>query len=383
MSITKPLGFKAAATTAGIKASGKPDMALVLNEGPSFAAAAVFTRNQVCAAPVLVSKAVIGSGQCRGVIYNSGNANACTGTQGQADALAMQKQVGVALGVNPTEIAVCSTGIIGDFMPMDKVSAGIVSLVQNMGDNGLAASQAIMTTDTVSKNTIIEGQGWTLAAMGKGSGMMAPSLATMLVCITTDALVSSTDLDRALRAATAATFDVLDIDGSTSTNDTVILLSSGASGISPGYEEFSAAVLEACTDIAKQMQADAEGVTKRVKITVQGADSPADALVAARIVGRDNLFKCAMFGSDPNWGRVLAAVGMAPVELNPQEISVSFNGHLVCEHTAAVPGARDVDLSGPDINVLIDLGTGKPGEASVYTTDLSHAYVEINSAYST
>ncbi|AKK03030.1 bifunctional glutamate N-acetyltransferase/amino-acid acetyltransferase ArgJ [Corynebacterium epidermidicanis] len=382
MSITHPQGFLAAATTAGIKPSGNPDMALVVNQGPQFVAAGVFTRNRVFAAPVKLSKQVLADGQVQAVLYNSGNANACNGEQGYQDAVASTEAAAAALGVPVSDIAACSTGLIGEPMPMDKVLVGVDKLAEGLGDNGHAAAEAIMTTDTVSKEVLVRGEGWSIGGMGKGVGMMAPSLATMLVCLTTDAVVPVDIAQAALQKACDLTFNTLDIDGSTSTNDTVLLLANGASGVSPSIAEFEAAVLQACSDLADQLQSDAEGVTKRVKITVQGTTTAEMALNAARTLGRDNLFKCAMFGSDPNWGRVLAAVGMADADMEPENISVYFNGEAVCEKTTGTPGARDVDLSGVDIDVLVDLGTGGPGTAMVRTTDLSHEYVEINSAYS-
>lgn len=380
--VTTPAGFSAAATTAGIKPSGNPDMALVVNEGPEFSAAAVFTRNRVVASPVKVSRRAVADGQLRAVVFNSGNANACNGAQGDRDAAEEQELVAAALGLAAGDVAVCSTGLIGDVLPMDKVRRGIGELAGGLGAHGAEAARAIMTTDTVAKEAHAAGDGWSVGAMGKGAGMMAPSLATMLVCVTTDASASPAQLDVALRKATAVTFDTLDIDGSTSTNDTVIALASGASGRTPTQEELDAAVLAVCASLAEQMQGDAEGVTKRVSITVQGTANDEQARNAARTIGRDNLFKCAMFGSDPNWGRTLAAVGMADAEMDPEKISVSFNGHPVCVDSTGAPGARDVDLSGADIDVLVDLGTGGPGRATVRTTDLSHDYVEINSAYS-
>lgn len=380
--VTAPQGFTAAATTAGIKPSGKPDMALVVNEGPRFDAAAVFTRNRVVASPVKFTRDSSADGQLKAVLYNSGNANACNGQQGDADVEQAVSKAAQLLGLQPNDLGVCSTGLIGELLPMDNVLAGIDQLAQGLGDNGQAAAEAIMTTDTVAKESVATGNGFTVGGMGKGVGMMAPSLATMLVCITTDAIASHDALYKALVAASNVTFNTLDIDGSTSTNDTVIVMASGASGVEPSQEDLDKAVLEVCTDIANQMQADAEGVTKRVTITVKGTDSDEEALNAARTVGRDNLFKCAMFGSDPNWGRVLAAVGMADAAMDPEKIAVQFNGQAVCVDSTGAPGARDVDLSGADIDVLIDLGTGGPGTAMVRTTDLSHAYVEINSAYS-
>lgn len=385
--VTTPRGFEAAATTAGIKPSGNSDMALVVNRGPEFNAAAVFTRNRVVASPVKLTREAVADGRLAAVVFNSGNANACNGAQGDRDALEEAEQVAEALGVDTSGVGVCSTGLIGDVLPMDKVRAGISALAGGIGADpdggGSAAARAIMTTDTVAKQACATREGWSVGAMGKGVGMMAPSLATMLVCVTTDASASAQALDEALRKATRVTFDTLDIDGSTSTNDTVILMASGASGVSPSQEELDAAVLEVCEDLASQMQGDAEGVTKRVRITVVGTGSDEQALNAARTLGRDNLFKCAMFGSDPNWGRTLAAVGMAEAEMDPDNISVYFNGRAVCMGSTGAPGAREVDLSGTDIDVRVDLGTQGPGRATVRTTDLSHAYVEINSAYST
>lgn len=379
--VTAPEGFVAAAARAGIKPSGNPDLAVVVNEGPDFTAAGVFTRNKVFAAPVKASREAVAGGQLQAVVLNSGNANACTGQQGLNDARTMQRLTADGVGTEPSLVAVCSTGIIGDVLPMDKVESGIAAVVKQLGDNGGDAATAIMTTDTVAKEVVVKGDGWTLGGMGKGAGMMAPSLATMLVCLTTDAKVAPDALQAALERGCAATFDTLDIDGSTSTNDTVIAMASGASGVTPTQQELDAAVLEACAQLAAKMQSDAEGVTKRVTITVTGAADDAQALHAARTIGRDNLVKTAMFGSDPNWGRVLAAVGMAEAEMDAEHISVTFNGQTVCEHSTGAPGAREVDLSGADIAVVVDLGTGGEGRATVRTTDLSHAYVEINSAY--
>lgn len=382
--ITAPAGFLAGATTAGIKPSGKPDMALVVNQGPNFDAAAVFTRNRVVAAPVKLSREAVADGTVQAVIYNSGNANACNGEQGDKDAAAIAAATAEHTGIPAANIAACSTGLIGELLPMDKALAGVEVVVGDLGADaahGKSAAEAIMTTDTVAKEALIEAEGWSMGAMGKGVGMMAPSLATMLVCITTDAVASSEALHSALQAASDQTFNTLDVDGSTSTNDTVIIMASGASGVEPSQEELDAAVLAVCADIADQLQADAEGVTKRVKIIVEGTATDEQALNAARTLGRDNLFKCAMFGSDPNWGRVLAAVGMADAEMEPDNISVFFNDQAVCVGSTGAPGARDVDLSGADIDVRVDLGTGGAGTAFVRTTDLSHDYVEINSAY--
>lgn len=380
--ITAPAGFSAAGTTAGIKPSGNKDMALVVNNGPLSNAAAVFTRNRVVAAPVKYTRTSVADGQLKAVLFNSGNANACNGTQGDQDAAECAQLVAEALDISNMDVALCSTGLIGELMPMDLLRTTIPTLPRQLGDNGVDAAEAILTTDTVSKQTVVRADGFTLGGMAKGVGMMAPSLATMLALLTTDADVSSAMLDEAIRAAVATTFNTLDIDGSTSTNDTVLVMASGASGYAPSQSELNDAVLQACADLANQLQADAEGVTKRVKVTVDGTTNDEQALEAARVLARDNLFKCAMFGSDPNWGRVLAAVGMAKADMDPDKISVYFNDQPVCLDSTGAPGARDVDLSGADIDVRVDLGTGGPGSAFVRTTDLSHAYVEINSAYS-
>jgi glutamate N-acetyltransferase/amino-acid N-acetyltransferase len=388
--VTAPAGFRAAGIAAGIKASGARDLALVFNEGPDYAAAAVFTRNKVKAAPVLWTQQALTTGQLRAVILNSGGANACTGPAGFQDTHATAEAVAAALSdwgteTGAIEVAVCSTGLIGDRLPMDTVLTGVTEIVHEMAgglSGGEDAAQAIMTTDTVPKQVALHHPGnWTVGGMAKGAGMLAPSLATMLCVLTTDAAVEPAALDRALRNATARTFDRLDIDGCCSTNDTVLLLASGASGIAPPRADLDDAVLRVCDDLCAQLQADAEGVTKRVTVTVIGAGSDDDALTAARTVARDSLVKTAVFGSDPNWGRVLAAVGMAPIVLDPDRIMVSFNGSAVCVDGVGAPGAREVDLSAADIDITVDLRVGD-GRAAVRTTDLSHGYVEENSAYS-
>jgi glutamate N-acetyltransferase/amino-acid N-acetyltransferase len=392
--VTAPAGFRAAGIAAGIKRSGAPDLALVFNEGPDYSAAGVFTRNQVKAAPVLWTSEALTTGRLRAVLLNSGGANACTGPAGFQDTHASAEAVAATLSnwgteTGPIEVAVCSTGLIGDRLPMDRMLAGITEIVHELAGGlhgGDDAARAIMTTDTVPKQVALHhcldsGENWTLGGMAKGAGMLAPSLATMLVVLTTDAVADPAALDSALRRAAARTFDRLDVDGSSSTNDTVLLLASGASEIRPSQQHLDEAVLAVCEDLCAQMQADAEGVTKRVTVTVTGAPGEDEAVTAARLVARDSLVKTALFGSDPNWGRVLAAVGMAPFTLDPNRISVSFNGSPVCVDGAGAPGAREVDLSGPDIAVVIDLKLGD-GEATIRTTDLSHAYVEENSAYS-
>jgi glutamate N-acetyltransferase/amino-acid N-acetyltransferase len=388
--VTAPAGFRAAGIAAGIKASGRRDLALVFNEGPDHAAAGVFTRNKVKAAPVLWTRQALTTGRLRAVILNSGGANACTGPGGFQDTHATAEAVAAALSdwgteTGPIEVAVCSTGLIGDRLPMPKVLAGVREIVQQMAGGlggGGEAAQAIMTTDTVPKQVALHHPGnWTVGGMAKGAGMLAPSLATMLCVLTTDAVAEPAALDRALRHATARTFDRLDIDGCCSTNDTVLLLASGASEITPSQADLDEAVLRVCDDLCAQLQADAEGVTKRVTVTVSGAASEDDAVAAARMIARDSLVKTAVFGSDPNWGRVLAAVGMAPVTLDPDRITVSFNGFTVFSDGVGTPGARDVDLSAPDIDITVDLRVGD-ASAAIRTTDLSHGYVQENSAYS-
>lgn len=388
--VTAPAGFKGAGVAAGIKASGKSDLALVFNEGPDTAAAGVFTRNKVKAAPVLWSQQVLSTGKLRAVVLNSGGANACTGAGGFQDTHRTAEEVASALSnwgteTGAIEVAVCSTGLIGDRLPMDKLIPGVTEVVHELAggiSGGTDAAHAIMTTDTVPKQAAFHhADKWNVGGMAKGAGMLAPSLATMLSVITTDAVATADQLDTALRNATRLSYDRLDVDGATSTNDTVLLLASGASGVTPTQEDLNAAVLAVCDDLADQMMADAEGVTKRVRVTVSGAVSEDDALIGARTVARDSLVKTALFGSDPNWGRVLAAIGIAPIELDPDRIAVSFNGNPVCVDGVGAPGAREVDLSGEDIAVTIDLGLGD-SSVSIRTTDLSHAYVEENSAYS-
>lgn len=339
---------------------------------------------------MLWSQQVLTTGRLRAVVLNSGGANACTGAGGFQDSHKTAEQVASALSnwgteTGAVEVAVCSTGLIGDRLPMDKVLAGVTEAVHELAggiSGGTDAAYAIMTTDTVPKQAALHHAGkWNVGGMAKGAGMLAPSLATMLCVVTTDAVATAAQLDAALRAATRVTFDRLDVDGATSTNDTVLLLASGASNVTPTQEELDAAVTAVCDDLADQMMADAEGVTKRVRVTVRGAVSEDDALIGARTVARDSLVKTALFGSDPNWGRVLAAIGIAPIELDPDRISVSFNGAPVCIDGVGAPGARDVDLSDTDIALDIDLGLGEHA-VTIRTTDLSHAYVEENSAYS-
>lgn len=386
MTVTSPAGFRAAGVTAGLKPSGKPDVALVVNDGPAHAAAGVFTRNKVRAAPVLWSQQVLTTGHLRAVVLNSGGANACTGPQGFQTTHSTAERVAELLGCGAVEVAVCSTGIIGEQLPRDVLLPGVDAAVTALGDDaasGRAAATAIMTTDTVAKEAVhADVAGWTIGGTAKGAGMIAPSMATMLVVLTTDAVVDAPVLDRALRAAVRVSVDRLDVDGSTSTNDTVLALASGASGVPADPEAFTAALTAVCRDLARQMQSDAEGVTKRVTVRVTGAATEDEAVVVARTVARDSLVKTAMFGGDPNWGRIAAAAGYADAALDPDRLDVALNGALLCAGGVAAGDRAAADLSGPEVLVEIGLGLGD-GTAEILTTDLSHGYVEENSAYST
>ena len=386
MSVTAAQGFRAAGVRAGLRAHGeRPDLALVVNDGPTQVAAGVFTRNQVKAAPVLWSQQVLVEHDLRAVVLNAGGANACTGPDGFGDTHRTAEKVADVLGCGAIEVAVCSTGLIGERLPLSKLLAGVDAAAAELADGeeaGTAAATAVLTTDTVDKQAARTRHGWTVGGFAKGAGMMAPSLATMLVVVTTDAVVDAATADAALRAATSTTFDRLDIDGATSTNDTVLLLASGASGIEADTGAFTEVLTEVCDELAKGLQADAEGVTKRIAVTVTGARDDRDALLGARTIARDSLVKTALFGSDPNWGRIAAAVGASEAYVDPQSLSVTVNGVLLCEAAAAVGDRSKADLSGPEVTVDVDLGLGD-GRATVLTTDLSHAYVEENSAYST
>jgi len=390
MTITAPGGFRAAGIAAGIKSSGRPDLALVVNDGPRYAAAGLFTRNKVKAAPVLWSQQVLGTGRLRAVVLNSGGANACTGPEGFRTAHATAEQAAEMLTSMGTEcgaieVAVCSTGLIGAQLPRDAVLAGVsragVELAADAAA-GLAAATAVMTTDTVPKQAVhLDPTGWTVGGFTKGAGMIAPSMATMLTVLTTDAVLDPAELDTALRAAVRVSFDRLDIDGSMSTNDTVLLLASGAAAVVPDPAAFTAALTGVCRDLAQQMQADAEGVTKRITVRVSGAAGEDDAVVVARSIARDSLVKTALFGADPNWGRVAAAAGYADAALDPERLDVTINGVLLCRGGAAAGDRNAADMSGKEILVQVELGLGD-GAAEILTTDLSHAYVEENSAYS-
>jgi glutamate N-acetyltransferase/amino-acid N-acetyltransferase len=383
VSVTAARGYRAAGVAAGLKSSGNPDVALVLNDGPADVAAAVFTANRVKAAPVLWSEQAVKDGRLRAVILNSGGANACTGPDGFADAHRTAEHVAAALGLGAGEVAVCSTGLIGERLPMPRLLAGVDAAVAALRpDGGADAAEAIRTTDTRAKEAVVTGSRWTVGGMAKGAGMLAPSLATMLCVVTTDAAVDAATLDRALRAATRVTFDRVDGDGCMSTNDTVVALANGASGVTPDAAELTAALTEVCGDLAAQLIADAEGVTKEVTIEVVSAASEDDAVEVGRSVARNNLLKCALFGNDPNWGRVLAAVGTTRAAFDPDRLDVSMNGVAICRAGAAGEPRDKVDLTGREVHILIDLHAGEH-TATIRTTDLSHAYVEENSAYST
>ena len=382
MSVTAAAGFRATGVAAGIKNIGGRDVALVVNDGPDDSAAAVFTANRIKAAPVRWSERVVADGRVRAVVLNAGGANACTGPAGFQDTHQTAEHVAARLSVGAGEVVVCSTGLIGERLPMPLLLAGIDSATIGLSATGGAdAADAIRTTDTVAKQARVTGDGWTIGGMAKGAGMLAPSLATMLCVITTDAVVSAAGLDGALREATRVSFDRLDADGCMSTNDTVLLMASGASGVAPDLTYFAAALRDVCLDLAGQLLADAEGATKLVGIEVVGAASESDAVEVGRSVARNNLLKCALFGNDPNWGRVLAALGTTTAAFDPDDVDVAINGVQVCRGGAAGDDRSGVDLTGRDVTILIDLNAGSSA-ATIWTNDLSHAYVEENSAYS-
>jgi len=383
VSVTAPRGFRAAGVAAGIKESGSPDVAVVINDGPNAAAAGVFTSNRVKAAPVLWSQQVVAGGEIRAVVLNSGGANACTGPGGFQDTHQTAEHLAGLLEAGPGQIAVCSTGLIGERLPLARLLAGVTAAVQQASaSGGPAAADAIRTTDTVPKTATANGAGYQVGGMGKGAAMLAPALATMLVVLTTDARVLAEDLDAALREAVRTTFDRLDTDGCMSTNDTVLLLASGASGTTPDLAEFTTMVSAVCADLASQMQADAEGASKAITIEVTGAASESDAVEVGRAIARCNLLKCAIGGEDPNWGRVLAAAGTTAAAFEPDKIGVAINGVWVCRDGAPGDDRSAVDLRPRDVLISIDLAAG-PHTAAIKTTDLTAAYVHENSAYST
>ncbi|HEX8081132.1 MAG TPA: bifunctional glutamate N-acetyltransferase/amino-acid acetyltransferase ArgJ [Jatrophihabitans sp.] len=382
MSVTAAGGFRAAGIAAGLKTKG-PDLALVINDGPLQAAAAVFTANRVKAAPVLWSAQVVGDGIARAVLVNSGGANACTGPAGFADTHASAERVAKLIDAGAADVLICSTGLIGERLPMDKLLPGIDQAVTALGaDGGLDAAEAIRTTDSVAKTAIVRHpDGWTVGGMAKGAGMLAPSLATMLCVLTTDAAVDAPMADAALRTAVSSTFDRLDADGCMSTNDTVVLMASGASGVAPSQAELAQAVHAVCAELAARLLADAEGATKEVEIVVSGAADEDDAVQVGRAIARNNLLKCALFGNDPNWGRVLAAIGTTTAVFEADQLDVSINGVEVCRGGAAGESRELVDLTGRQVRIDVALHAGA-ATATIYTNDLSHTYVEENSAYS-
>ena len=409
MSITTPAGFRAAGVTAGLKASGRPDLALVVNDGPEHVAAAVFTSNRVQAAPVLWSRQVLADGRVDAVVLNSGGANACTGHQGFQDTHRTAEKVADLLGIAAGDVAVCSTGLIGELLPMDLVLAGCDAAAGPLSaSGGEDAAVAIMTTDTVPKTSHYRADGWSVGGMAKGAGMLAPGLATMLVVLTTDAIATVEDLEAGGGRApasltphthpaptargdagagprpppTAHTFDRVDSDGCMSTNDTVIALASGASGIPVPRHALARAITEICADLALQLVRDAEGAAHDIRIDVVSAATESDALTVGRAIARSNLFKCAIFGGDPNWGRILAAVGTTDAAFDPADLDVAINGITVCRASSVGDDRTLVDLSERDVHIVVHLKAGEAA-ATLWTNDLTHDYVHENSAYST
>ena len=384
MSITHPKGFLASGVAAGLKSTGKSDVALVANQGPSFASASVFTSNRCKANPVLWSQEVVKDGVVKAVVLNSGGANCYTGPDGFQTTHQTAERVAEHLGIGAGDVVVCSTGLIGLMNIREHLLAGVDAAAQALSaDGGQAAAEAIMTTDTVSKQVVVESRDktWSIGGMAKGAGMLAPALATMLVVITTDADLTADELDQALRAATRVSFDRLDSDGCMSTNDTVTLMASGASGVKPSVDEFTAKLSEACTDLALQLLEDAEGADHSIAITTINAASEEDAVEVGRSVARSNLFKAAIFGKDPNWGRILASVGTTQAAFDPADLDVALNDVWVCRQSTPAEDPAQIKLDERDVTVTIDLKSGD-ATATVWTNDLTHAYVHENSAYS-
>jgi glutamate N-acetyltransferase/amino-acid N-acetyltransferase len=382
MTVSSPRGFRAAGVTAGLKPSGTKDLALVVNDGPDFASASVFTSNRCKANPVLWSQEVVKDGVVRAVVLNSGGANCYTGAEGFQTTHAVAERVAAGLGIGAVDVVVCSTGLIGLVNDRAVLVGGVdEAVVALSADGGSDAATAIMTTDTVAKQVVVEAAGWSIGGMANGAGMLAPQLATMLVVLTTDAVVDAGTADRALRAATRVSFDRLDSDGCMSTNDTVTLLASGASGVTPSESDFTEAVTAACTDLARQLLADAEGADHEIAITVLNAASEDEAVTVGRSVARSNLFKAAVFGKDPNWGRVLASIGTTDAAFDPADLDVAMNGVWVCRRSTPDEDPSKVDMDDRQVDVTIDLKAGN-ARATVWTNDLTHAYVHENSAYS-
>jgi glutamate N-acetyltransferase/amino-acid N-acetyltransferase len=384
VSVTAAKGFEAAGVVAGLKSTGKPDVALVVNRGRSASVAGVFTSNRAKAHPVIWSQQVVSDGEARAVILNSGGANCFTGPFGFQTTHLTAETVAGELDLGAGDVVVCSTGLIGvgDQTFRDKVIAGSTAAAAQLStDGGSDAAAAIMTTDTHPKQHTVEGDGWVVGGMAKGAGMLAPGLATMLVVLTTDADVSAAQLDASLRAATRVTFDRLDSDGCMSTNDTVVLMASAESGVTPPADAFTAAVTELCADLARQLQGDAEGASHDITIEVVGAVSEEEAVEVGRSLARSNLLMAAVFGNDPNWGRVLAAIGTTSAEFDPYDVDVSFNGVRLCAKGAPDRPVTDCDMTPRALRILLDLHAG-PASATVLTNDLTHDYVHENSAYS-
>ncbi|MBF6054915.1 N-acetylglutamate synthase [Streptomyces eurocidicus] len=382
MSVTAAKGFTAAGIAAGIKESGNPDLALVVNEGPRRSAAGVFTANRVKAAPVLWSEQVVKGGAVSAVVLNSGGANACTGPRGFQDTHATAEKAAEVLGHSAGEIAVASTGLIGVYLPMDRLLPGIEKAAAGLSPHGgEKAAIAIKTTDTVHKTAVAEGDGWVVGGMAKGAGMLAPGLATMLVVLTTDADVDAPALDRALRAATRTTFDRVDSDGCMSTNDTVLLLASGASGVEPAAGAFAEAVRGVCDDLARQLIGDAEGASKDIRIEVVNAATEDDAVEVGRSLARNNLLKCAIHGEDPNWGRVLSAIGTTSAVFDPDRLNVAINDVWVCRDGSIGDDRELVDMRYREVRITADLAAGSES-AVIWANDLTADYVHENSAYS-
>ncbi len=382
MSVTTPQGFRAAGVAAGIKSTGAKDVALVVNDGPRHDSASVFTSNRCKANPVLWSEQAVRDGVVRAVVLNSGGANCYTGPDGFQTTHATAERVAEHLGVGAVDVVVCSTGLIGLTTDRDAMLAGVDAAYAALeADGGLAAAEAIMTTDSVPKHTVHQAVGWSVGGMAKGAGMLAPQLATMLVVLTTDAVARAEDLDTALRAATRVSFDRLDSDGCMSTNDTVTVMASGASGVTPTLEELTTALTEVCTDLAMQLLADAEGADHEIAITVHNAATEDDAVTVGRSIARSNLFKAAVFGNDPNWGRVLASIGTTDAVFDPADLDVAINDVWVCRKSTPAADPATVDLTSPQVTVTVDLKSGSE-QATIWTNDLTHAYVHENSAYS-
>lgn len=383
MSVTAAKGFTAAGVAAGIKENGNPDLALVVNTGPRLAAAGVFTSNRVKAAPVLWSEQVVKGGLVSAVVLNSGGANACTGPQGFQDTHATAEKVAETLGLNAGEVAVASTGLIGVTLPMDKLLPGVGAAAGELSAHGgEKAAIAIKTTDSVHKTAVAVQDGWTVGGMAKGAGMLAPGLATMLVVLTTDADLEAEVLDKALRDATKVTFDRVDSDGCMSTNDTVLLLASGASQVAPEYAEFAEAVRTVCDDLARQLIGDAEGASKDIRIEVVNAASEDDAVEVGRSIARNNLLKCAIHGEDPNWGRVLSAIGTTKAAFEPDRLNVAINDVWVCKNGSVGEDRDLVDMRYREVKITADLAAGTAEPVVIWANDLTADYVHENSAYS-